>query len=376
MEENKMNENKVRLYVSDLIKLFFKKLKVMIIAAVIFGILGGCLGVFLAVKNAQYTGTLDIYVSHLDDTDVLLNDLRSGRFAEKLLLEKNGLPPKAECNSKDYNAALDALSAYAKAREDRLLKDIELSEFHMIDIENTYKRLEAEYKEAFDLLVVYKTADGEAVNNEEHLKMTAICEQNLLSIQEKKDAYYKEHYVPAQEAKVKLQSELAVLKDKVNSARREADEAVEKVLEAWRKTPGVANKVKKIMASTEYNYYEAEAAKGAAAATDAKSVAKKYIRVSIAVPANDQEFAKMLLENHKTRLCDYVEEKIETISGEPKVECIITNPTASLAKTPNSYNVTEAIKYAAVAMIAAAVLVYIFFLGKMLFKVELHNTKE
>ena len=376
MEQNMVNENKAKLCVSDLIRLFFKKLKVIVIIALICGIIGGALGVYFAIDNAQYTAELNIYVSPLDDTDVLLNDLRSGRFAELLLLDENGLPPKASCNAKDYENALAALKVYEDARERRWQKHVEASEHHITDVESTYKRLEEEYTRVFELLTVYKTADGETVNNEEHLKMTAIIEEKLLSIQEKKDAYYENYYVPAYQKQVQLRAELTALKDEVTAARRDAEEAVEKVLVEWRKTPGVAEKVNKIMGSTSYKYYEAESAASDAASKDPTFAEKKYIKIKISVPSKDKDFAKSLVGAYKTHLCDYVEKKIETIANTADVYCTITNPTASVVAPKSSYYVGEAVKYAVVAMIAAVVLVYIFFLCKMLFKLEMHNSKE
>ena len=203
--ENKNNENKAMICASDLVKLFANKFKIMVIIGLIAAIIGGGIGVLFTSLNAKYRAEINISVTPVDNSDRLLFDLRSGRFAETLLLEENGLPAKDKCDPKDYANALAAIEAFEEARELRWKKYVEKTTHHVTDVENTYKRLLAEYEEAFNLLKMYKDADGEAfVNNAEHLAMIDRCEENLLKIQAKKQAYYDEYYVPATDKLIKL----------------------------------------------------------------------------------------------------------------------------------------------------------------------------
>lgn len=374
MEQNMVNEGKVKLYGSDLLKLFFKKLKLMIVFALIGAVIGGCLGGYLAIKNADYTAEMKIVVTPVDDTDALLNNLRLDRFAESLLLDENGLPPKADCNAKDYEAALLAVNAYEEARAERWDKYVEFSTHHITDIENNYKRLLTEYQEAFELLKMYKAADGETVNNEEHLKMVAHCEENLRAVQAKKDAYYNEYYVPACEKHEKLKAELTALGDKVDVTKREADDAVEKVLVEWRKETGVSEKINNIASYSSFEYIETNIPDPSN--KNASTIDKGYIKINISVPASNKKFAYTLIDEYKAHICDYVEKQLETISGQPDVDCVLATPTASVSAPGISQYVSEAVKYAFVAAVALAILVYVFFLCKMLFNVEMHNTKD
>lgn len=376
MEQNKVNEKKEPLYWGDLLRLFAKKIKPIIIIGLIFAIIGGTAGVFLNSVGGNYTAEVKISVTPIDDTDRLLFNLRSGRFAELLLLEENGLPPKSECNAEDYDAALKALNAYEDARAKRWDKYVETTVFHMNDIDTTYKRLENEYLAAFELLKMYKEADGEGfANNENHLKMIALCEEKLLAAEAAKLAYYNEYYLPADQTRVRLQAELTALKDEVDITKREADEAVEKVLVEWRKNPAVKDKIKRASAYTTYNYMESHIPSADGSKTTS-AFNKGYIEVSIVAPAADQAFAEKLADAYTVHICDYVEKQVEYISGRPDVECILVNPVISVEREAESV-VSQAAKYALVACLIAVVVTYLFFVIRMLSKAaDKHPAEE
>ena len=362
-----MEQNKNTLYGSDLIKLFAKKFKVLLIVGLVAAIIGGGLGVLFTSLRAEYRAEINISVSHVDDSNKLLYNLRSGRFAELLLLEANGLPAKEKCNAADYDKALEAIEAFESAREKRLEKYIEMSNYHMTDIESTYKRLEAEYLEAFELLKVYKEADGEGfMNNEDHLKMIAKCEEDLLAIQAKKKAYYDEFYLPADEKRVSLQTEYATLSDEVTVKRKAAEEATEKVLEAWRKTPGVADEVKNIMQYTSYDYFKSDTPVSTES-SEAVAMERGYIKVSLAVPAEEKAFAQKIVNAYKLHICDYTQKQVEEISNQADVESVLINPIISLEDTADKDAYVKAsIKYALVIGAAVVVLLYLILVFKMM----------
>ena len=371
-----MEQNKNTLYGSDLIKLLFKKFKLIVIVGLIAAIVGGCIGALLTSFRAEYTAEINISVTPVDDSDKLLFDLRSGRFAETLLLDENGLPKNG--SGEDYNNALKAIKAYEEAREKRWEKYLEKTNYHISDIESAYKRLEAEYTEAFNLLKMYKDADGEAfVNNEDHLKMIALCEAKLLEVQAKKQAYYEEYYLPATEKLVKLQSEYAVLCDEVNTTRRAAEAATEKVLEVFRTTPGVADKVKKIMESSKYEYFESNSSSVDSTGAEIVGMEKGYIKVTFTVPAEDAEFAKSVVNAYKTRICDYAKKHIEKTSDQANVECVLVNPIVTLEETADTEAyITSAIKYALVVGVLAAILFYVILVLKMMIGAEKKHPAE
>ena len=365
MEQNKVNTNKEPLYWGDLLKLFAKKLKPILIIGLVFAILGGALGVMLASMNATCTAEIKLAVTPMDDSDRLLFNLRSGRFAETLLLEENGLPAKDKCDAEDYDAALKAIEAYEDARERRWNKYVETTIFHMNDIETTYKRLENEYTVALELLKMYKEADGEGfANNEDHLKMIAQCEEKLLAAEAAKKAYYNDYYLPADQTRVRLQAELVALKDEVDVTRRAADEAVEKVLAAWRNRAEVQEKVAMIMDSVTYEYITSNIPK-IETPKDAQTINKGYIQVSITLLAEEEAFAEELVDAYRLHICDYAEKQLEFLSGSADVDCTLIDPIIHVECQADS-PVGEAVKYALIAGLAAVVLVYLFFVLRML----------
>lgn len=370
MENNVVKENRSNLYGIDLIKLFFKKLKIMCVIALVGAIIGGVLGAGLAVMNTKYTAELNISVTPVDDTNALLHSLRSGRFAERLLLDDKGLPPKEKCDSADYQKALDAVNAVEALREKKNDKYVESILFRTGEIENTYKTLKEQYDEAFALLKMYKDADKEAyVDTEEHLKMIAECEEKLLAIQAKKDAYYNEHYLPATQKAKKLQEELSAINVELNLAIKAAESATEKLLESWREDSDVASSINLIKQSTTYEYFEAIDQATTDKTKEPTFVEKGYIKVSIELPSGNEEFAKELVSSYKSYMCDYVELQIEKISDNSKIDCVLIDPVISVEKS--SSFITDAVKYAVVGAMILFVLTYIFFLSKMIFGAEL-----
>ena len=373
--ENKNNETKTMICASDLVNLFASKFKVIVIIGLIVAILGGGWGVLFTSINAKYRAEINISVSPVDNSDRLLFDLRSGRFAETLLLEENGLPAEDKCDPKDYANALAAIKAFEEARELRWEKYVEKSNHHVTDVENTYKRLLAEYEEAFNLLKMYKDADGEAfVNNAEHLAMIDRCEENLLKIQAKKQAYYDEYYVPATDKLIKLQAEYTELCDRVIEKRREAEAATEKVLAEWRKLPEVSWQINKIMESVTYEYFESNTPTLDETGNPLPTLDKRYINVVITVPTKNVDFANKLVSAYKTHLCNYAEKQIEEIYDQADVECVIIDPVICLEETVDEdIYIAQAIKYAVVFGLAAAVLTYVLMLFKLLIDVNKKN---
>ena len=152
MEENNTKE----ISLIDLIKLFQKKFKALVLIALIAAIIGGAAGVFLNITGATYSADLEIYMTPADGSDRLLYDLRSGRFAEQLLLEENGLPAKELCNAADYETAERLLTELEVIRQARIDKHEEISRYYTSDIEHQYSVLTNEYNNILSVLKMYK----------------------------------------------------------------------------------------------------------------------------------------------------------------------------------------------------------------------------
>ena len=374
MEQNKTGTGKATVYLGDLLKLFVKKFKVILIVGIVVAIIGGALGGITAAMESAYVAELSISVSPIDDSDRLLFNLRTGRFAETLLLEENGLPPKDMCNAADYEAAVKALAEYDAAREARREKYYELSSYYTAVVDSKYNSLKTEYDAIFSVLKLYKEAAVEGfATDENHLKMIAVYEEKLLAAEKAKNDYYNEYYSKAQAQKVFLQTELAEAKDLVDQKKMAADTAVEKVLAEWRKDPEVENQILTIMESTTYEYFDSNIPK-ADETKETEAFNKGYVKILISVP-EDEEFANKLVDCFQIHLCDYVEEQLEYVTGEVEVECVLVDPVVTVVRTPDSL-VPSIVKYAAVFGAVAVVATYLIYLLKFLWNIISKGEKK
>lgn len=373
MEQNKNHTVGEPVRVIDFLKLFVKKLKLLVIIGIIFAILGGAFGGFLGKLNTRYIAEINIRVSPTDQSDALLLHLQSGLFAEKLLLEENGLPAEELCNAADYKAAVDALAKYEEARKQRQDKYYELSYYYMAPIENKYQALCDEYNSVWSKLKLYKETPLEGLERDErenHLQMIETYEEEVKKADEAKRAYYEDYYAPARDKKVLLQTELAQTKDKLTLAKKAFREAAEKVLAPWRNDAKNKSKILRIADCVSYEYFQlasdASVAAGDKNELDEDQLKKGYIKVSISVP-QDEKFANELVDRFRLRLADNVESFLESYTGAVEVSCEFIDPIISVERVPNGL-LPGVVKNGIVFGGVAVVLTYLLCAVRMLLK--------
>lgn len=374
MEENSVNE--VTLF--DLMKLFKKKLKALVVIGLIVAILGGVVGAFVTVTDAVYSAELEVYMTPADGSDRLLYDLRSGRFAEQLLLEKNGLPAKELCNAANYESAEKALKELADIRQKRIDKHEEISRYYTSDIEYQYTVLTNEYNNILNVLKMYKDAQTDGLVNESHLAVIADYEERLREAEDAKKAYYDEVYSKVENKKIQMNTELAQLTDQLTDQREKADEAVEKVLAAWRTDEEVARQVTTILKCVTYeyhklSYFEEETASNKADEEN-ESLHRGYIKIKIAVPSsllpkgtNGEEYVQSLIDCYNNRIGAYAENYLERVTGAYEAKCTIVSPIVQI-ETTTSGIIAEVVKFAVIGGIAGVVLAYLYFVVQLMMK--------
>jgi hypothetical protein len=374
MEENNTKE----ISLIDLIKLFQKKFKALVLIALIAAIIGGAAGVFLNITGATYSAELEIYMTPADGSDRLLYDLRSGRFAEQLLLEENGLPAKELCNAADYEAAERLLTELEVIRQARIDKHEEISRYYTSDIEHQYAVLTNEYNNILSVLKMYKDAQTDGLVNESHLAVIADYERRLQEAEDEKKAYYDEVYSKVENKKIQMNTELAELSDQLSDKREEAEEAVEKVLAAWRDNEEVAKQVTAILKFATYEYHKLsyfEKETQAEKDEGDESLHRGYIKIQLVVPASaipegaleGMDYVEDLIDRYNNRMGDYVEDYLEKATGAYEAKCTVISPIVNI-ETTESAVIGEAVKFAAIAGIAGGVLAYLFFVVQMLMK--------
>ena len=377
MEEN--SKNAVTLV--DLVKLFQKKFKALIVVALLAAILGGVLGGFFTVRATTYCADMEISVSPTDDGDALLYMLRSGRFAEQLLVEKNGLPPKDQCNAEDYDAALKALEELEAIRALRMEKYEEFSRHYVTDVEHVYKALTEEYDGVLTVLKMYKEAQADALVNETHEARIAEYEAKLAEVSQKRKEYYDNHYAPTMEKKFMLETELARLTDQFVDKKKDADAAVEKVMSAWRYSDNASDRISVLTNFVTYEYHilEEETAKDAAQ----KAAQYGYIQIKIAVPADaipasyasGEDYVRSLVDCFETRLADRLSALLQEDLNVYETECVMINPLVQVRRVHGDVR-SAAILYGVIGAVVGVVLAYVVFVLQLAMKLQEENTAK
>ena len=360
MEQYNVSESNGALSLSDLWRLFVSKWKVLLIVGILVAIVGGVFGVYIACTNVHYNAVISFNLSPSDSTDALLYNLQSEMFAEKLLLENNGLPPKDQCNEKDYNAALTAIGEFDAAREEKASLKKALDKYQTAIVENNYEVLVNAYNRIFDLLSVYKQAAVDSIADDAaHKAMIAEYEEKLKAAEKARDDYFAGEYSTVMNGKLELQTQYNLASIDVKEKRVAAEEAIEKVVAPWRSNnKEIREKIAIITKSATYEYAKllvSETNKDDENSADVQN--KGYIKITLSV-ADDEEFANWLVERYKSRVPDFVEKHMEEITGTTNVDCTLISP-FSTAKQENDGIIANVVKFALIFAVVGVVLTYI-----------------
>ena len=118
MVENQMPQNEITIL--DLFKIVLKKIKLIAWITLIALLLGAATGAALAIiSNATYGTQAEFYIYSEESNSYILSLLRSDSFAERLLLDENGLPADKQ-GTNMYNEAL-ALKTALDAKRDEIM---------------------------------------------------------------------------------------------------------------------------------------------------------------------------------------------------------------------------------------------------------------
>ena len=358
MEQNVKRE----INIADLWRIFTKNVKLFVILALIAAVVGGAVGGVLAYKNVSYQTTLNFSLLPTDDTDALLYNLQSEAFAERLLLDENGLPEKSECDPEDYAAALTAIEVFNAARAEKKEIKKELNKVQTAVEEFNMDYYNQRYNEIVSLLQVYKGAYTDVIADaESHKAMITRLETELLEVEEKRSAASAE-YESIMLQKAELTEKWMSKVTETNEARRNAKALAEVVLNAWREDPEVRSKVETIMNSVTYSYAKLD---GADSSTKtATSQNKGYIKITVCVD-NDKEMADFIVDELKRTIPSFVEHHIEEVSLSVQVDCYLIS-TVSSPKRVGDNPVVNAAIFGVIGGIALPVLAYIILLFKEL----------
>ncbi len=364
--ENKEVQVEEGIRLSDIFRLLLSKLKYLILAALLGGILGGAFAVWRTIKIDYWGTTVEFYVNpekpkesvsgdgsqygvygaygrHVMDNMVRL--LSSESFTEKLILKGEELPEKGKwvnpANQEEVQLGLDGLIDNAVAADldgkqttlnDAIRRRNETSDA-LSKIEDTIDSI---------WLTMYANQDVNTKTFDEYTY------ENLMN--------KPQNLVDAVTAKKNTELALEVEIKKVteaNAAKIEAEATIEKALEAWRQTSAYKSKLASYKSAVSFSYLKA-----GEDYEDANNLARSFIYVRISALGDaGKNLANELLEIIKVVVPEYVEENMTVPNDYEGTNCQRITRTDDIRLTNPRYTTNQAIKYAVLVALAAVVVV-------------------
>ena len=345
--KSNVHDQHTELDLLDLLKILLAKIKLIICIALAAAILGGVFGfAFTLIGNHNFGTQVEFYISPNAPDAQILHLLSSERFAEKLMLDENGLPEGG--SGAEYEAALAAKLeskaadlAYAEAKRASKIAPRELAA-----IQKTYEEKQKAYEDVYNLLSVYQSASDEIAKQPEHIEKMKKYEAAVEAAKEEKVIAEKAFYAASQKA-LEVTNNLEAAKEAATNARKVADDLAEEILKVWREQSQNKKKISKINESIKYNYISDSSSKNAD-----DSANRQFLIVSISVE-KDEQLAKMLLSSICNKLPAYIEENTDTVDSIEETECILISTAAEVEDLGKNSLAKEIIKYALIASIAA-----------------------
>lgn len=367
-----MDQNSGTITFAEIVAMFKGKGKAFLCCILVAAIVCGAIGFGFSFLTREYGGTVTLNVSVTDATRSLITLLSSDRFAERLLLDENGLPPQEYCNDEDYKVALEAAEAYNAAREakKKLYREQQMFEYDFAIIEERYNTLNEEYTRVEKIIEVYKSVWSESVANDPgHAEATQRYQDLLDEIAEKRNTYRDEVRAPEVTKKLELNKEMAVAKQTLKDAREAYDDASSKVISQWRQDPEVKKLVTAMSAAISCEYMQlfegVDIPEGEN--IDPASLENSRFLVLTIKTSEGQELAEDILKRIFDVAPDYVEENLERLSGATEPQCSIISTLANATEQGESSPIKSAAVFAAIgAVVVAAVFVLVVIIKSLL----------
>ena len=333
----------------DIIKILLSKAKLLICITLLSAIIGGALGGAITLLGIREYGTqVEFYITPNSPDSNVLHLLASERFAEKLLLDENGLPENR--SGAEYEAALAAkheADAAAKALTEAKKLSKEAPRALAIAQKN-YEEKQKAYEDVYNLLNIYKSATSDKIAEDpEHVQKMKQYEADLETAKQAKKIAEEEYYAASQTA-LEATHKLEAAKEAAASARKKADDLAEDILEQWREEAKNKKKISLINESLSYKYIDVETADKATGET----TNRQFLIVSISVE-RDEALAKRLLCNMRDRLPVFVEENIDTSNSDEETVCTLISTAAEIENLSKNSLVKEIAKFALITAVMA-----------------------
>lgn len=375
MDQNKIEATKPEITFVDILKMFRGKLKLLICVTLIFAVLGAGVGVFASYLTTSYGAEITFYLLPGESSQALLPILKSDAFAEKLLLDENGLPPRTECDPTQYDEALKAVEEENAARAERLrlYREVNAYPYSLAIIQGEYDKLNSERVRINDLLKMYKSAQDAIASQPDHLAKIAEYEQKLADAEAAWKKYKTEVYDPAIAAKVALEKEYFIARRTLVDARKIADTEVEEVVSAWRENKEVQEMVAIIQSSVQYDY--TKIIDNLKAEEKVENQNTSFLVISVSVP-RDEETAQKIVDMIKERTPLFVEKEVERLTGAAEAQCTLTSTFVEATEEGELSLIKGVVFGGAIGAILSFALVCAFVIAKNFIPADLFPKKE
>ena len=333
----------------DILKILLSKAKLLVCITLLAAIVGGALGGAITLIGKRDYGTqVEFYITPNSTDSNVLHLLASERFAEKLLLNENGLPENR--SGEDYDKALAAkLESDSAAQALTEAKKISKEAPRALAIaQKNYEEKQKAYEDIYNLLSVYKSATSDAIAEDpEHVQKMKQYEAELETAMLEKKQAEEQYYIASQKALVATH-DLEAAKEAAASAKKAADELAEDILEQWRESEKNKKKISLINESLSYKYIDVETADKATG----EKANRQFLIVNISVE-KDEELAKRLLCNMRDRLPTFVEENTDTSDSDEETVCTLISTAAEIEDLSKNSLIKEIVKFALIAAVMA-----------------------
>lgn len=353
-----MDQNSNAITFVDILSMFVGKGKKLICIVLIAAIICAGAGFGFSMLTEEYGGSITLNVSVTDGSRSLITLLSSDKFAERLLLDENGLPPQKYCNAEDYTVALEAAEAYNAARElkKELVRQQKMLEYDFAIIEDKYTVYIEEYNRLNDLLNVHLSAwSDEVAKDPAHAEAIKKYRQMVEEAAEKKNTFRDEVRAPAVTQRLELNKEIAVADQNLKDTRDAYDATSAKVLAQWREFSDIKETVSNISSAISCEYMQRFENIDTTTQEDvdpAELENARFVVINVSTPKG-VDFANDILQKITATVPGYAEEQLERISGATEPNCAVISTLASAKSQSERSPIVNAAIFGVVGAIVA-----------------------
>lgn len=350
--------------VLDLFKMILKKTKLIAWITLLALVLGAAGGVAMAlISNATYGARADFYVYSAESNSYILSLLRSDSFAERLLLDENGLPEDKK-GTKAYEAAKEAKDALdAKLEEIKQLEqDVKLYPAKVAKAQRKLSDAKTNYDTWYNQWNTYMSVQDSKLLAD--LVDVETAQETIEKLEKALDDSKKEYaeataaYDEIANKSLAADEKLLISKNELPELRDAKNDAYNKALSEFRNDSQNIETMQSIRKAITFEYVNSDKEK----ATESK--AQLYVHISVKF---DREFAQELLSKITEILPDFVEESVVAEGDARETECVFLSVFGTVDSVDYKNPIKQAIMFGVVAAIAAMVVAcFVIIVGNML----------